>query len=1201
MTRATGSRAGSSGGMVRIGRIAVSVLICLAAALASFTSVAFAAETETHVFNAALSLTGNCETSKVDPVADPSCPAEPPDGAFTFPRGVATDAYGDIYYFGNKNFGGTPHIYVFDASGHFLTEIAAPSLEGLESVAVDASGNLYAAVAERHLEVFKPSLYNPEAAEIAYGNEPTTVTTTPVSIVSGIAVDPSTNRILAVVVNGSQRELAEIGSSAEGNSLLRTFGAGAVPYEKNLNIAIDAKRKDIYLSEKLPSEHGAVPSGIRVLDFDGKLLDTLTGVETSEGFHSFVSPFGVLGVAVDESTGHLFVSDVQNAPKPAVYELNATLETVSTVNHSFETTNGSGGIAIDNGVHSPNSSMNPASKIVKEENPNGSYLFVPSGEDGTGHLFAFEPKPTPKAPVVAEEGFAGVTDSEAVLEAKTNPRGLPTSYRFEYVSAAIFDKDIEQSGPGHGFDHATSAGIGTIASGNEAVALSASLDGLSPGVAYRFRVVAANKCEGEAAPECVTEGETVSFATYPELVSAAGPCPNEAFRFGPSGALPDCRAYELVSPPDTNGHALYDPDNTGAGEHFGTFTASPSGDSTAFVSIGGVIPGYGGAGGFEGDTYVAWRGVQGWSTESVGPSGAQSSNPSPGALSPDHGYSLPTASEAGSLSIEGNAVYLRHPDGSLHLLGQGSLGSEPASGGLFLAPDGAHVIFTTGGFKPGEREQQLEPDAPPSGTAAIYDRTVADETTHVVSLLPGDVTPAAGEAAEYLGASAQGNAVAFKVGAGASPLYVRVNDAHTLEAAGPGATLAGISTDGRFVFYLAGGDLYRYDTEDEARVAIETSHDASVVNVAEDGTSVYFASPSVHGEPKERNPNGAEAVAGAENLYRWSGDGAIRFVGTVTEDDMTAELDGLGSWVSRFRFRELGVDPSRSTADGGVLLFESRADLSGYDSRGHTEVYRFDAAASKLSCLSCNPTGAPASSDARLQSVNPFNNAGSPIPTGRFALMPNLSSGGGRAFFESKEALVAADSDGVQDVYEWEEDGVGSCATAGGCIYLISSGQSAQDNYLFGVSETGDDVFISTSDLLVASDTDETASIYDARVGGGFAEPTVPAQCLGEACQPAATPPLVSTPASINFDGAGNVSPPVPHPVGCPAGKRKVQKAGKASCVPMPKKRCPTDKRKVRRAGKTSCVRTRKKHIKTRNARHARVERRSQGKKGGTR
>jgi hypothetical protein len=170
-------------------------------------------------------------------------------------------------------------------------------------------------------------------------------------------------------------------------------------------------------------------------------------------------------------------------------------------------------------------------------------------------------------------------------------------------------------------------------------------------------------------------------------------------------------------------------------------------------------------------------------------------------------------------------------------------------------------------------------------------------------------------------------------------------------------------------------------------------------------------------------------------------------------------------------------------------------------------------------------------------------------------MIPNLSPDGSRAFFETPERLVAADNDGLIDVYEWEAQGKGSCAEPDGCIFLISSGQSTRDNHIFGISKSGDDVFVLTADLLTPEDTDETPSVYDARVGGGFPSSAQSAgECLGEACQPAVTAPNDPTPNSSSYSGQGNVvsRPPSSR---CPAGKRKVRKAGKSRCAPAHKKR----------------------------------------------
>ena len=76
------------------------------------------------------------------------------------------------------------------------------------------------------------------------------------------------------------------------------------------------------------------------------------------------------------------------------------------------------------------------------------------------------------------------------------------------------------------------------------------LTGLSPATDYRYRFVAQSEGGSSA-------GEGRSLTTFVAPGEGGGGCPNEAFRTGPSAKLPDCRAYEMVSPVDKEGGNIF--------------------------------------------------------------------------------------------------------------------------------------------------------------------------------------------------------------------------------------------------------------------------------------------------------------------------------------------------------------------------------------------------------------------------------------------------------------------------------------------------------------------------------------------------------------------------------------------------------------------------------------------------------------------
>ena len=263
----------------------------------------------------------------------------------------------------------------------------------------------------------------------------------------------------------------------------------------------------------------------------------------------------------------------------------------------------------------------------------------------------------------------------------------------------------------------------------------------------------------------------------------------------------------------------------------------------------------------------------------------------------------------------------------------------------------------------------------------------------------------------------------------------------------------------------------------------------------------------------------------------------------------------------------------RVSGGGSVLAFEStrglvkwfdnapvEPGLCGEGGGGCREVYLYDAVSGRLVCVSCDSGGGSPVGPAELgaQEEDTEGNAFGEVSS--FYVQRNLSVGGGRLFFQSGDALVPSDSDGLVNVYEWERPASGvepgdSCSVSsadysahtGGCVFAVSDVAGGYASHFMDASPSGEDVFIATADQLVPSDTDSRVDVYDVRVGGGFPVVAVPAVCVNaDSCKGPVSgqPGVFGVPASATFSGPGNPVPvkPVVKPKAKP--KRKVETEG---------------------------------------------------------
>jgi len=936
--------------------------------------------------------------------------------------------------------------------------------------------------------------------------------------------------------------------------------------------------------------------------------DTLSGLEPGTEYH-------VRLVATNEEGAQRAVSDEPNPTftTDAVAKPSAAIDPVTTFTGTtahFSGTVNSGGTGAGEAAGGYYFECSPACPGLKGErsiepdpdNPTGTDRVV--SEDVTG----LKPNTTYTVTLVVRNAQ---TDSEGSPVKDTAPDfttvaaaptvfvsfNTPESESTVLVRGAVNPRNSAISDCHFAYGPTTAYGESvpcaqTPGSGGEPVPVTARLSGLQPGATYHLRLVADN---GVASP---VESADSTFATL-AAPQPEGNCPNQARRDEQhTGFLPECRAYELVSPPDKNGGDVM--------AMAARTRAAESGDAIEFPSLNAFGDAKGTGAAVE---YISRRdgtpATQGWSTHSIFPElqpnslfGAAGGKEAiyQGDFSTDLSRGVfntltPLTDDPATAKV-GN-LYLRE-----NLLSPGSESSRlltacPRCGELeppttledspfltysrFLAattPDLGQLLFEarrplTADAHEGNRPQLYEFDhgalrfvglVPPEGDLECGGTGPGCEAAPISAATYGATLQS-----YTLNALSEDGAKAFFTvppvpSSSEGELYMRVDHTHTVRInasertdcadhdpctgvpAAPSepqpATYAIPSADGTKVFFRSeeqltdtpGGNLYVYDTtlppsSPHNLIPVMTKNNSSnagnstgaVLGASRDGAYLYFIYPS------NLLPGQAALPAGAtDGVYVWH-EGSISFLGSTGTGSAVDSVEQI--WEGHGLL-------ARVSPDGRSFLFTSYtgAGLTGYDHGSNcgtfggepcAELYLYQADQNSLRCVSCNPTGAAATVDAGL-----FPHVSTGTSRASSHLNRPLSVNGDHVFFESAERLLAADTNARSDVYEYN--------AGDGSLHLISPGDGANEAHFLEASPDGADVFFSTDQPLLGWDADNNADLYDARIDGGFAEPTpTPAPCQANTCQSPGTAPGAVTPGSEGFVGPGDQQ----RPKACKKGK----------------------------------------------------------------
>jgi hypothetical protein len=773
------------------------------------------------------------------------------------------------------------------------------------------------------------------------------------------------------------------------------------------------------------------------------------------------------------------------------------------------------------------------------------------GPDGGPYTVYFSGADASEPQIVADA--SGLTPSGTVTVQTTQQGGVayPASYHFEYVSRAQFEKP---GGEG-GFAEAASTPVVGLGSGNAARTVGEDLPGLTAGETYEFRIVATN---GSSVPGPIVDGEAQTLTVPVSAPSAQAACPNAALRTGPSAGLPDCRAYEQVTPVDKEGsQELF---QYGAGSANGVLV----GEGGDRVVLEAPVANYGSGPQAGGSPYLFSRDpVQGWQMTAASPqpeTGVALTDPalfSPEltqfAFASDATTSNPNRGSGPGVAKD--IEYKYGPSGGPYT-SAASVPRADADLGSYNTWVGASADFS---------KLILQTEDHSLLGSSTGTKSGADLYEYAAGAAPRQVNVGIGVCGAEIAKGAEGNASARP----SSPHAVSADGSRVFFEAVPagGACPPPGEAEGHV---LNGGHLYmRVDGVSTVDIGAYR-----FIGANPEGTRLVLAGGSDSGYSLyETETRVLKHLAGSEGFHAEliSADGNVLYgagPGGLSRYDVPDEKL---SFVASVAIDGL----TRVSPDGRYFYFNG--GVAGVPSGAGQQVFRYDSAESTIECISCASSSDP---EPKLESYL-GSNGGAGAEDGRIATqngVPGLtlmSANGEFAFFDTPDALVPQDIDGElkptlendgggtvnsdeleeyqskefspsSDVYEWREDGVDGCGDVQGCLALISSGRGGVRNTLLGSTLSGNDVFIYSQSQLAPSDTDAAGDIYDVRVNGGFPPPVGPGvECEGAACSTPASAPNDATPSSLTSAGAGNLPPAATVPSAKP--KKKVVKKKKQS------------------------------------------------------